>query len=443
MSLPNPVLGFSGTRAVAYRLSPSAEGDRPDHRSGARPGGTELPRRSVEEAVRPTRSALRAFAPLLLLVLLALAAPPADAQRRASVLDDPAFQADARQGLDALYSLRFDEAERQFDQIATRYPKHPVGPFLQALVPWWQILLDLSDTRRDDQFLGAMQDVADRADEILKKDDRDPDGLFFKAAAHGFRARHFGNRRAYFAAARDGLRALDAVLALQRQDPQNPDYRFGTGLYNYYRVVVPREHKVARPFAGAFPPGDRSGGLGDLHVAFRQGRFVQAEAAYFLLQIYYRYERDYAKTMQFARYLREQYPENAFFHALEGRVHARFGRWDRSEAAFRGVMRGYIDKKTGYNDAAAEQALYYLARARMNEGEHAAALDLLARLEALGGATQRETAFEVLGRLRQGMALDLLGRRDEARRRYREVVAMREVGSSRADAQRYLDTPYR
>ena len=385
---------------------------------------------------------MRLRLPAVLLLAL-LAALPVAAQRRTSVLQDPAFQADARQGLDALYSLRFGEAERTFDRIAARYPAHPVGPFLQALVPWWQILLDLSDTRRDDQFMRAMDEVADRADALLRRDDEDPDGLFFKAAAHGFRARHLGNRRQYFAAAKDGLRALDAVLELQKQDPANPDYRFGTGLYNYYRVVVPREHKVARPFAGAFPPGDRSGGLGDLHVAFRQGSFVQAEAAYFLLQIYYRYERDYAKTMQFARYLRETYPDNAFFHALEGRVHARFGRWDRSEAAFRGVMRGYIDKKTGYNDAAAEQALYYLARARMAADEPAAALDLLERLEALGAASRRETAFEVLGRLRQGMALDQLGRREEARRRYREVIAMREVGSTRDEARRYLDTPYR
>ena len=385
---------------------------------------------------------LRLPVAFLLALLAVLSARSVEAQHR-SVLQDPAFQADARQGLDALYSLRFDEATRAFDQIAARYPKHPVGPFLQALVPWWQILLDLSDTRRDDQFLDAMQDVADRADDLLKKDDEDPDGLFFKAAAHGFRARHFGNRRSYFAAAKDGLRALDAVLELEKQDPENPDYRFGTGLYNYYRVVVPREHKVARPFAGAFPQGDRSGGLGDLHTAFRQGAFVQAEAAYFLLQIYYRYERDYTKTMQFATYLRETYPENAFFHALEGRVHARFGQWGRSEAAFRGVMRGYLGKKTGYNDAAAEQALYYLARARMAAGEPAAALDFLNRLETLGATTQKETAFEVLGRLRQGMALDLLGRRDEARRRYREVIAMREIGSTRDQARHFLDTPYR
>ena len=385
---------------------------------------------------------LRLSAVLLLALLAALPAPSADAQRR-SVLDDPAFQADARRGLDALYSLRFDEAARLFDQIAERHPRHPVGPFLQALVPWWQILLDLNDTRRDGQFLDAMDEVAGRADRLLDRDDEDPDGLFFKAAAHGFRARHFGNRRSYFAAATDGLRALDAVLELEKQDPENPDYRFGTGLYNYYRVVVPREHKVARPFAGAFPAGDRSGGLGDLHVAFRQGSFVQAEAAYFLLQIYYRYERDYAKTMQFARYLRETYPSNAFFHTLEGRVHARFGRWDRAETAFRGVMRGYLAKKTGYNDVAAEQALYYLARAQVDAGETAAALDLFERLEALGATSRRETAFEVLGRLRQGMALDVLGRRDEAQRRYREVLALREIGSTHEQARRYLERPYR
>jgi tetratricopeptide (TPR) repeat protein len=143
-------------------------------------------------------------------------------------------------------------------------------------------------------------------------------------------------------------------------------------------------------------------------------------------------------------WLRQRYPDNAFFHTLEGRVHWRFGNWDESDRVFREVMRRYGQGRTGYNDAAAEQALFYLARVEERRGNYDRALVLLRRLERLGARRPEASPFVILGRLQHGLAYDALGDRAAAVRRYREVLEMPDFAGSHDRARRLLtDAPTR
>jgi tetratricopeptide (TPR) repeat protein len=191
-----------------------------------------------------------------------------------------------------------------------------------------------------------------------------------------------------------------------------------------------------------FPSGSKARGLAALHRTFREGSYLQAESAYFLLQIYYLYERDYTKSMQFIGWLRENYPDNAFFHAMEGRIYARFGRWDESADVFNAVMRRYAQDDTGYNNAIAEQALYYLGRNEQLQRNYGQALALFYRLEQIAESRPQQSAFQTLGRLRQGMSHDARGERDKALRRYREVLRLDDFAGSHDRARRYIDRPY-
>jgi tetratricopeptide (TPR) repeat protein len=380
---------------------------------------------------------------LLLIALTPLAAAPAEAQSRSqSILEDPAFQATATRGLDLLYNMQFQQADAIFRVLAAQHPDHPVGPFLQSLVPWWQILIDLADDSRDQAFFDAMDEVIARSDRMLRRDRNNVDARFFKGAALGFRGRHRANRRSFLPAARDGLRAMDYVIGVANDRPNNADFIFGRGIYDYYAAAAPERYPWSRPLVAMFPSGSKSRGLAAMHHTFRQGTFLRAESAYFLLQIYYLFEPDYDKSRQFIGWLRETYPQNAFFHTMEGRIYWRFGRWEEAEQVFRAVMRGFGQGRTGYNSAAAEQALYYLAQAEFRRGNHSQALALLARLERLAPQRPEGSAFVTLGRLRQGMAHDVRGERDEAMRRYREVLDLRDFASSHDRARRFLREPF-
>ncbi|NNE46620.1 MAG: hypothetical protein HKN37_08160 [Rhodothermales bacterium] len=376
--------------------------------------------------------------------LLVFGFQPAAAQSNpnGSVLDDPLVKDVGKTGLDHLYNLEFDAAREAFVQIDRRFPGHPIGPFLNSLTTWWEILLDIQDQSRDEQFFKAMDEVIRRADKMLDRDDRSVDAMFFKGAALGFRGRLRSNRGDWFKAAMDGKKAMDYVLAVPEIEEQKPDYSFGKGLYDYFAAVVPQRYPFVKPVMAFFPKGDRALGLKEIQHTADNGYFIQTEAAYFLLQIYYLYELDYEGCVRYVTWLRDHYPRNSFFHGLEGRVYAKWNEREKASRIFADIVELYKEKQTGYNEPLAEQALYYLGRLRMSDRDYDGALTYLLQLEALSARSSQDTYFKVMGRLRQGMAYDAIGKRSLATSRYREVLKMKAHARSHERAERYLKKPY-
>ncbi|HVS00561.1 MAG TPA: tetratricopeptide repeat protein [Thermoanaerobaculia bacterium] len=384
-------------------------------------------------------------AALALFALLAGAFPAeARAKRPAapSILDDAAFRTEVQGGLDHLYAMDFAAAQTAFSHIEARYPGHPVGPFLRALVPWWTLLLDPEDPRHDKEFLAAMDEVIRRSEARLRRNPDDMDGLFFRTGASAFRARLHAFRRDWFKAGKDGQSALRNLRKLQRRDPQNVDLLFGVGLFDYLVDVVPRQHKFLRPVAILFPKGDRKRGLEELHRAAREGQFVHTEAHYALFQVYMTFERDAGKALTEVSWLRKHHPENTLFKMAEGRVYARQNRWAEASLVFQEVAERQVAGEPGYSGALAQEALYWLARGEMESGRYEGALQYLDRLDYLAAEREYDPYYRAAGRLRRGMTYDVLGRRDEAVRCYREVLAIKGTGDVHDRAQEFLSRPY-
>jgi tetratricopeptide (TPR) repeat protein len=391
---------------------------------------------------------LRARAPrfvcLVCALVLGLAALPAQgaAARPVSILDDYQFQEQARKGLDYLYNMDFAAADAVFSEIAALHPKHPVSPFLQALVPWWTIQLEPSDTSEDEAFLNSMERVLEISERRLDANPRDLDAMFFKAGAHAFRGRLHSDRKRWLRAARDGQQALKYLQKVVELDPQNDDLYFGLGTFHYMADVVPKKHKILRPFARLFPKGDRAKGLQELDRAMTRGRFVPTEAAWTLVQLHYIFEQNFPQTLLYAQWLRQRYPDNALFHLYEGRAYERMGRLGDATRVFQEIANRHEKQQTGYTDAVGEQALYVLSRVEMQRRMYPQALGHLERLERLMARRPVNTEYRALGRLRHGMALDALGRRPEAVRCYKDVLSMKH-DQARDWAKGYLKKPFR
>jgi len=374
----------------------------------------------------------------------AVAPHPAEAgrpARRVSLLADPVFLASADRGLAHLYDMELAAAGREFGRISQRYPDHPAGPFLGALTTWWQILADPQDTSRDARFLAAMEVAIERADRRLRRDDDDPDAKFFKSAALAFRGRLRAMRHDLLAAAFDCKRAFALLRDVVEDDPGNHDLYFGLGLYDYFADVLPDRHPVLKPAALFAPKADASRGIRRLAHVARHGRFARTEAAYYLLQIEYFFEKDPEESLRWARWLRRRHPGNPLFHELEGRVLLRWGPRPAARRAFDEILALWRSGAPGYTPAQAERAFYSLAILDMRDGEYERALDRLARQERLGAA-RRDGPLRPLGLLRQGMTLDALGRRPAAVASYRRVLALDDVGGTHARARAYLRSAY-
>ncbi|MEM6335748.1 MAG: hypothetical protein AAF752_04225, partial [Bacteroidota bacterium] len=245
---------------------------------------------------------------LLLLAGPALAAAqPRSLPAQSLLTDEPAMQL-AEAGIDALYNMEFDAAQARFDQLEGLYPDHPVGPFLDGLMTWWEVMVDLQNRQHDKRFLKLMDETIRRADRRLKVDKNDLDGLFFKSMGLSFRSRLRSNRSQELRAARDGKRALDLIIRLAEQDAQNDDFYFGWGVYDYYADVAEERYSALKLISWAFPNGDKERGIAQLERSLKNGRFLKAEAAYFLFQIYYFYEKNFAKSIEYITWLRMTYP---------------------------------------------------------------------------------------------------------------------------------------
>jgi tetratricopeptide (TPR) repeat protein len=385
---------------------------------------------------------------LLLLTLSAAQAAMAQTAQTAqatgtSILADPAFQEEAKKGMDALYNMDFAAADAVFNHIALLYPEHPVSPFLRGLLPWWAMQLEPDDTSQDDAFLAFMDEVIERCDRRLKADRNDIDAIFFKSGALAFRGRLHADRKRYLRAARDGKEALHYLRDVLARDPNNDDLYFGVGLFDYLADVVPKQYKILRPFAFFFPRGNRTRGLAELDRAMTRGKFVPTETAYSLLQIHYLFEHNYPEALRMVQWLRQRYPDNSLFHLYEGRTYERMGRVADASRVFQEILALCQKGQTGYTDSVEEQALYVLSRVEMQRNLHSVALAYLERLEDLNTRRTVSTEYKSLCRLRRGMALDAMGRRQEAVRCYREALAMKGPDIVEERAKVFLKKPYR
>lgn len=371
------------------------------------------------------------------------AVPPDTTASFSTVLTDPFVRTRATKGLKRLYNMRPEEAKALFQEVDQRYPNHPVSPFLKGLNLWWRIMLDLTDTAYDERFYEHMNEVIDRCENILDENPDHFDALLFKGAAHGFKARLASNRSDWWKALTNGRKAIGPVRRVATIAPsENGDYVFGKGLYDYYTAILEEEYPAVKAFTWMIPDGDRKRGLRLLKKTAETGHYVQTEAIYFLTQIYFLYEEEYLPARRYVRRLRERHPDNPYFHNYEGRVYAKWNRWDQARDVFLDVLKRCEAGQNGYNGHMEEIARYYLGKDRLYRGDYDKALAHLQRLDALTDRDIEDNRYRILGALYTGMVYDAMGKREKAVEQYERVKEMDDPVDAQDRAKRYLKEPY-
>ena len=173
----------------------------------------------------------------LIFVIIFLFAVKANAQNYDWVRHDQLVKL----GINQIYGIQFNEAENTFNTVIKEYPTHPSGKFFKAMITWWRILLDLNNESLDQQFYDQLDEVISMCDDILDKNDKNTDAMFFKGGALGFRGRLRSTRESWFKAAMDGKDGLALVFKSYSINPQNTDVQLGFGIYHYYAEVIPRQ----------------------------------------------------------------------------------------------------------------------------------------------------------------------------------------------------------
>lgn len=357
---------------------------------------------------------------------------------------DSLFEAAVQRGITHVYNLEFEAADQDFATLVGLRPAHPAGYFFRAMVLWWKIMIDIDDEQYDRRFYRELDHVVAICDSMLDVNENDVDAIFFKGGAIGFEGRLRFHRDEWMEAANAGRQALPLVRKASELDPGNFDIYLGTGIYNYYAEVIPNEYPVVKPLMLFVPAGDKAKGLEQLTIASQKAKYAGVETSYFLLQIYYSFEREYTKALALARSLHDRFPGNMVFHKYLGRCYAVMGNYPRAAEVW-GEIRAKCRKGArGYTMAVEREAEYYLGSSATALHKYDEALAHLYRCDELSRQldVKQPSGFMTMANLKIGNVYDLQGKRELARTQYTKVLGLTSYKDAHQQAERYLITPY-
>jgi tetratricopeptide (TPR) repeat protein len=375
-----------------------------------------------------------------------------------------------RTGIEALYNLDYDKAERDFKEIVKVYPTHPAGPQLLAARLWIKTLYESrrlqsslyssqsfyssGDDKVDPKIIGEFRNLTREAKRLaevrLKQNPKDIEALDWLAAIQGLKASfEEAVERRHFAALKDGDDAVDHHREVLKLDSSFIDAGLTVGLYEYVVGSLPLPIKVVAGITGF--RGSKKKGLALLERVAQEGTWSRDDAKTLLIVLYTR-EKRFTDALNHARELSARYPRNYLF---------------RLEAADALVSQAEVERKNNNTEAAvkAEREAFAtfddLLHDRSVRDTVSRALDLVhfkyGEVLLTAGEGERaakeflaatkvehaEPTLVTMAHLYAARAYDLAGKRDEALSQYRQVLTRPDIYAAHDEAKKGLRQPYK
>lgn len=347
-------------------------------------------------------------------------------------------------GSKLIYNCQFDSAELIFDEVIEKYPDHPVGYFLDAMVDWWRIKIHRNEAVYAQSFENKIEIVVDKCDDLLDENPKDLTALFFKGGALGYRGRYFAESKQWLSAATDGKEAFDIMLDCHEKAPGNHDIMLGSGIYNFYAAAIPEKYPLTKPLLAFLPEGNKKIGLLQLRSSAYHARYTTVEAKVMLLLSFYSFEKDYNSALFWAKELHEEFPDNAYFHRYYARSKTRMGKWEELEQEWRNIIKKCIKRVEGYNNLTAREGLYYVGLALQRKREYETALKYYNKCLEVGDYIDEEdSGYYLSAQFKIALIYDKTGKRDLAIKQYKKCLESEDYDGIHAKCKRYLEKAYR
>lgn len=251
-------------------------------------------------------------------------------------INDATTQKRILAGIDSLYSMRIDAAERIFTEIEQQFPKNPTGNYYRSQVYLWQYLFNDSLPGYE-RFLEQAKLVIAKSDDWI---DEQPNQSNFaktlKGLTYGFRAMS-GIKAETFASAaidvRESYRALSAAL---KENPQQYEAYLGVGLFNFMLGSIPPAAQAVVQSVGF--EGDRDKGLRQLQIAAQKATYSKFDAQFCLGLMHIYYKKDYGAGIPLLKSLIKRYPNNVPLLYSMGNIEAQLKKMEFARRYFDRVI---------------------------------------------------------------------------------------------------------
>ncbi len=371
--------------------------------------------------------------------LWALTAVPASAE----LTLPPDVMQHATEGINGVYSLDFDTAQKNIEWVFAHYPDHPFAHFGNAMIAWsrYEYEYELSDDRQRKVFEQILDDSIDGIKRWMKQNPDDPNAYMGIGALYGLRAMFSMRNRSWVTAYFSGRKAIKNLEKSLELDPTYYDAYFGLGIYQYYAGTLPSVIKILAKIVAI--KGDPDEGVKQLNLSREKAHFTGDSSKLILIEIqntrgskYY----DPQKSLEYIRQLRAKYPKNPLMHYVEIICLYETGHYDEVSAQAEQFLK-LIGKDPFYKDIYLSRAYTALGTVQMAKGNWQQARELLEKGHA-AIQNQEPSRWGVWNELRLGEVYDVLGEREKAVQQYQYVLSFDDKWGFDDAAKALLKTPY-
>jgi len=408
------------------------------------------------------------------LVLLLLTAFVVPAQQPSSPwltdAERARFEELRRSGLDALYNIDYDKAQRDFKEIVQLYPNHPGGYQLLAARVWIKTLYESrrlqvslysnesfytnGDDKVDPKIVTEFRNLTRQAKQLaeakLKQEPKNIEALDFLANTEGLKASfEEAVERRHFAALRDGNDAVDHHREVLKLDPKYIDAQITIGLYEYVVGSLPLPVKILAGATGY--RGSKKRGLALLEQVAKDGHWSQDDAKTVLVLLYTR-EKRFADVVKLTRELSAKYPRNYLLKLETADALVSLAGVKRKEKDLPGAVQSEKEAFATFDEVLRDRnvrdsAVRALDLIHFKYGEallmagynDRAAKEFLAATKV----DRAEAGLVTMAHLYAARSYDVAGKRDEALAQYKEVLARPNVYAAHDEAKKGLRQAYR
>lgn len=221
----------------------------------------------------------------------------------------------ARQGVDQLLRLKFDDAMRIFDQLEKRHPSYPLLGFLRASTYWVKAEASQGAKRKHawEEASRHLLVVIKQAKQELEQRPQDPLWRLNLGMSQFFAGRVHIDGGRFLQAIRYARAGRDVLRDLIKEYPDMEDAYFVLGMYEYLAGSVPRGLRWLTYLLGV--SGNRDLGIRYLERATAKASIMGPEAARMLLAAAAIQPEHVApcQYLHLAKTVRQHYPENPHF----------------------------------------------------------------------------------------------------------------------------------
>ena len=411
---------------------------------------------------------------IIILVLLLVSVGTGSAQQPQTsspeATDKAKLDSLRRSGIEALYNLDYDKAERDFKEIVRLYPSHPAGPQLLAARLWIKTLYESrrlqsslyssesfyssGDDKVDPKIITAFRNLTREAKRLaevrLKQNPKDIEALDWLAAIQGLKASfEEAVERRHFAALKDADDAVDHHREVLKLDPSFIDAGLTVGLYEYVVGSLPLPIKVVAGISGF--RGSKKRGLAMLERVTKEGTWSRDDAKTLLIVLYTR-EKRFSDALSHARDLSAKYPRNYLFRLEAADALVSQAEVERKNKNIEAAVKAEREAFATFDDLLHDRSVrdtvsraldlvhfkYGEVLLTAGEGERAAKEFLAAtRVE------RAEPTLVTMAHLYAARSFDLAGKRDDALSQYREVLTRPDIYAAHDEAKKGLREPYK